>query len=79
MEPFDRLSRGRIDAETLGKPFYAADRDFWKGAPAGSAAALALSNLPALKAAFGAMEASAASAGTPEARADAQDEKDDSA
>jgi len=50
MQAFDRLARGDVSAETLGMLFNLRDRDFWKGAVAGSAVALALANLPALKA-----------------------------
>lgn len=50
MQAFDRLARGDVSAETLGMLFNLRDRDFWKGAVAGSAVALA--NLPALKAMF---------------------------
>ena len=52
MQAFDRLARGDVSAETLGMLFNLRDRDFWKGAVAGSAVALALANLPALKAMF---------------------------
>ena len=50
MEAFDRLSRGEMNAETLGHFLNPRDREFWKGALLGSMAALALANMPALKA-----------------------------
>ncbi|TKD14467.1 hypothetical protein FBT96_18255 [Rhodobacter capsulatus] len=57
MQAFDRLARGDVSAETLGMLFNLRDRDFWKGAVAGSAVALALANLPALKAMFAGLAA----------------------
>ncbi len=48
MQAFDKMSRGEVDAQTLGSLLNLNDRDFWKGALVGSAAVLLLSNLPAL-------------------------------
>jgi hypothetical protein len=79
MEAFDRMSRGDLGAETIGKLFDVTDRDFWKGALVGSAAALALSNLPALKALFGAAVASAGGAMAKPAAAGARDKGEDDA
>jgi hypothetical protein len=47
-EAFDRLSRGDLSAETIGKLLGLDDTDFWKGALVGAAAALLATNLPAL-------------------------------
>lgn len=48
-EAFDRLSRGDLSAESLGKLLDLDDREFWKGALVGAAATLIATNLPALK------------------------------
>lgn len=58
-EAFDDLSRGEVNAETLGKLFALDDRHFWKGAVVGAGVVLALSNLPTIKA-FMAMAAASA-------------------
>lgn len=63
MEAFDRMSRGDVNAETLGKMFSLNDRDFWKGALVGSAAVLLISNLPALKSMLGTLSGSDAGFG----------------
>lgn len=47
-EAFDRLSRGDLSADTIGKLLNLNDRDFWTGALVGAAAALLASNLPTL-------------------------------
>ncbi len=47
-EAFDRLSRGDVSADTIGKLLGLDDSDFWKGALVGAAAALLASNLPIL-------------------------------
>ncbi|MBN9673486.1 hypothetical protein [Roseibium aggregatum] len=65
MDAFNRLSRGDLSAETLGKLFDLKDRDFWKGALLGSAAVLAVSNMPAIKALIASFTASAFSQNTP--------------
>lgn len=48
MEAFDRLSRGDLSADTIGKLFNLKDRDFWTGAVVGAAGALLATNLPTL-------------------------------
>lgn len=58
-EAFDDLSRGEVNAETLGKLFSLDDRHFWTGAVVGAGVVLALSNLPAIKT-FMAMAAASA-------------------
>ncbi len=59
-EAFDRLSRGDLSADTIGKLLGIDDREFWKGALIGAAAALLANNLPILKSAFaGAMRSDA--------------------
>ena len=45
-EAFDRLSRGDLSADTIGKLLGLDDRDFWTGALLGAAAALLATNLP---------------------------------
>ena len=47
-EAFDRLSRGDLSADTIGKLLGMDDRDFWTGAVLGAAAALLATNLPAI-------------------------------
>ncbi|MGZ9090284.1 MAG: hypothetical protein ACXW3T_01505 [Rhodoplanes sp.] len=47
-EAFDRLSRGDLSADTIGKLLNLDDRDFWTGALLGAAAALLATNLPNL-------------------------------
>lgn len=47
-EAFDRLSRGDLSADTIGKLLGLDHSDFWKGALVGAAAALLANNLPAL-------------------------------
>ena len=47
-EAFDRLSRGDLSADTIGKLLNLDDRDFWTGAVLGAAAALLATNLPTL-------------------------------
>ncbi|ODR95266.1 hypothetical protein AUC70_06135 [Methyloceanibacter stevinii] len=49
MDAFDRLSRGHVDAQTIGKLLSLDDEEFWKGALVGAGAALLATNLPALK------------------------------
>lgn len=49
-QAFDKLSRGDVDADMLGKLFALDDRHFWKGALVGAGVVLAMSNLPAIKA-----------------------------
>ncbi len=65
MEAFDRLARGDLSAETFGRLLNLDDRDFWKGALVGSVAVLALTNMPAIRAAMAGLgaQASAAAAG----------------
>ncbi len=58
-EAFDRLSRGDVSADTIGKLLSLDEREFWKGALVGAAAVLLASNLPTLKAMFAGMAASA--------------------
>jgi hypothetical protein len=48
MEAFDRLSRGDLSADTIGKLFNLKERDFWTGALVGAAGALLATNLPTL-------------------------------
>lgn len=48
-QAFDKVSRGNVDADTLGKLFALDDRHFWKGALVGAGVVLAMSNLPAIK------------------------------
>ncbi|MDF2140888.1 hypothetical protein [Paenirhodobacter sp. CAU 1674] len=83
MQAFDRLARGDLSAETLGALFNIRDRDFWKGAVAGSIAALALANLPTIKAFASMVGAQAFAAARPappaaaaEASGDAQNDKE---
>ncbi len=47
-EAFDRLSRGDLSADTIGKLLGMDDRDFWTGAVLGAAAALLATNLPTI-------------------------------
>jgi hypothetical protein len=47
-EAFDRLSRGDLSADTIGKLLNLKDRDFWTGALVGAAGALLATNLPML-------------------------------
>jgi hypothetical protein len=54
-DAFDRLSRGDVSIETISKLLNLDDREFWKGAIVGAAAALLVSNLPAVKGIFEAM------------------------
>ncbi|KGJ06661.1 hypothetical protein SAMN04487972_102295 [Paracoccus halophilus] len=49
-QAFDKLSRGDVDADTLGKLLALDDKHFWKGALVGAGVVLALTNLPMLKA-----------------------------
>ncbi|PTQ71888.1 hypothetical protein [Celeribacter persicus] len=79
MRAFDRLSRGEVNAETIGKLFDLKDRDFWKGALAGAAAALAANNLPALKAMAASVMAGAFAQATPAKPAAASTAKTDKA
>lgn len=48
-QAFDKISRGNVDADTLGKLFALDDRHFWKGALVGAGVVLAMSNLPAIR------------------------------
>lgn len=51
-EAFNRLSRGDLSADTIGKLIGMSDREFWKGALAGAAAVLLVNNLPAVRKIF---------------------------
>ncbi|ODS01391.1 hypothetical protein AUC68_00585 [Methyloceanibacter methanicus] len=62
-EAFDRLSRGHVDADTIGKLLSLDDDGFWKGALIGAGAALLATNLPTLKTMFAGAFTGAAGAG----------------
>ena len=62
-EAFDRLSRGDLSADTIGKLLNLDDRDFWTGALVGAAAALLATNLPTLMSMFSAAARPKAGAG----------------